>query len=220
MDNFIKLLRSKTKYQLDYWDPDKFNWGSSWVLAEHCSQHFDIWWDPDRFNWRDSWTLAKYCSEYFNTWWDPSKYNWQSSWTLVEYCSEYFNTWWDPNKFDWRDSETLAIFCSKYFNTWWDPNKFNWESSWALAEACSDYFNIWWDPDRFNYNFIDSINQIGINYLFSNCLEYFDTWFPAIVERKDSLDDEVREIVSYVDLALNRPTNESVSQKIRENTSL
>ena len=116
MDNFIKLLRSKTKYQLDYWDPDKFNWGSSWVLAEHCSQHFDIW----------------------------------------------------------------------------------------------------WDPDRFNYNFIDSINQFGIDYLFSNCLEYFDTWFPAIVERKDSLDGNVRKIVSYVDLALNRPTNESVSQKIRD----
>ena len=93
---FIELLKKHTDYNLDYWDPDKFNWKEyGWVLCEYCSEHFNIWWDPDKFDWKESsWALCQYCSEYFDKWWDPDKYNWKLYGdNLYKHCSDYVDMW-------------------------------------------------------------------------------------------------------------------------------
>ena len=47
------------------WNPDKFNWDSSWQLARSCSDYFHIWFNPDKYDWNHSDYLTQDCSDYF-----------------------------------------------------------------------------------------------------------------------------------------------------------
>ncbi len=50
------------------WDPDKYNWNFSRLLAMYCSDYFNIWWDPNRFNWYMIRYLDNYCYKYRDKW--------------------------------------------------------------------------------------------------------------------------------------------------------
>jgi len=91
---------------------------NSWDLCYGHSKKFDEWWDPDKYNWGFSYALAEYCSEKFNTWWDSERFDWHSgSRNLTKYCHKYFNKWWDINKYDWHNGyETFYMSgCSSKF---------------------------------------------------------------------------------------------------------
>jgi len=55
---------------------------SSFKLCEDYSDFFDEWWDPDKFDWLSSWLLSEYCSDHFEKWWDADKFNWDGSFGL------------------------------------------------------------------------------------------------------------------------------------------
>ena len=65
---FIQILKKYSNYELDFWDPNKYDWKYSWALAEYCSEHFEIWWDPNKFNWKFVDYLKKYCQDYKHIW--------------------------------------------------------------------------------------------------------------------------------------------------------
>ena len=69
---FIKILHAYIKYDLNYWDPNKFNWKYCDFLAQYCSKYFNIWWDPDKFNWKHGTKLYRYCLDYILIWFKDS----------------------------------------------------------------------------------------------------------------------------------------------------
>ena len=114
MDEFIKTLKENINYQLNYWDPDQFNWDYSWVLCKYCHKYFNLWWNPDKFNFNFNSEqniklynleyLFRYCIEHIKTWF-PEIVKRQSSLTdylpiIVEYTKLVINSQEKRNNLD------------------------------------------------------------------------------------------------------------------------
>ena len=86
---------------------------------------FDEWFDADKFNWGSCNLLAIYCIDHFDKWWDTDKYDWEFwDYILAQCCSDHFEKWWDADKFDWVYKRRLVDHCMKYIDIWYDSCKF------------------------------------------------------------------------------------------------
>jgi len=137
------------------WRTDRIIFGKKY----HINKDFDKWFDPEKFDWKKSGVLAKYCPNHFDKWFNSEKFNWEYSGYLAKYCSDRFDEWFNPEKFNWKDSEYLAQYCSEYFDRWFDPEKFNWYYSYYLAKYCPNKFDIWFNPNKFDWDDVEYLEK-------------------------------------------------------------
>jgi hypothetical protein len=95
-----KWFNENAQYFDSWYNPKKFDFNFSNLLAEHCPEKFDIWFDPNTYNFQHgSLQIARCCSDKFLIWFDIDKFNYTSRWELVVHCFEHIDIWFDQQQF-------------------------------------------------------------------------------------------------------------------------